>query len=103
LNFNLILLIETKIDNSNLPNRIPANIGTYLNLILKPVLRLINDLYYLKFLLKGTLDEGPREKVWQNGPILLDKSHKPIQANLKWHLHGIILKEIQLVQINKLS
>jgi hypothetical protein len=74
-----------------------------LNLILKPVLILVNDLYYLKFLLRSTLDEGPRGKVQQNGTILWVKSHKldprlldedpkPIQANLKWHLHGIILE-----------
>jgi len=52
---------------------------------------------------RGTLDEGPRGMVQKNGTILLSKSHKldprplnedlkPIQANLKCHLHNIILE-----------
>jgi hypothetical protein len=47
-------------------------------------------------------------KVQQNGTILLVEKHKlderildkdprPIQANLRWHLHNIILEEISLV------
>jgi hypothetical protein len=51
----------------------------------------------------GTLDEGPSEKVQQNGEILMVESHKldprlldedlkPIQVNFKWHLHNIILE-----------
>jgi len=53
--------------------------------------------------LKGNLNECLKMKVQQNGIILWVKSHKldlkplgedlgPIQTNLKWHLHGIILK-----------
>jgi hypothetical protein len=51
--------------------------------------------------LRGTLEEGPRRKVQQNGailsiesykldPSLLDKDSKAIQANLRQHLHDII-------------
>jgi hypothetical protein len=63
------------------------------------------DHYYERseIYIRGTLDEGPSGKVQQNGeilmveshkldPRLLDKDLKPIQANLKWHLYGIILK-----------
>jgi hypothetical protein len=53
--------------------------------------------------LKGTLNEGSKEKVQQNRSTLLVKSSKleprpldedpnPIQTNLSWHLHGIILE-----------
>jgi hypothetical protein len=53
--------------------------------------------------LKGTLNEGSKEKVQQNGSTLLVESPKleprpldedpnPIQANLSWQLHGIILE-----------
>jgi hypothetical protein len=34
---------------------------------------------------------GEKHKLDQK---LLDKDLKPIQTNLRWHLHGIILKEI---------
>jgi len=39
----------------------------------------------------NTMDES----YWSSyklGPRLLDEDPKPIQANLKWHLHGIILE-----------
>jgi hypothetical protein len=53
--------------------------------------------------LRATLNEGARCKVQQNGPFLLVESHKldpwpldedpkPIEAKLKWHLHGTILE-----------
>jgi hypothetical protein len=53
--------------------------------------------------LRATLDKGARCKVQQNGAVLLVKNHKldpgpldedprPIEAKLKWHLHGTILE-----------
>jgi hypothetical protein len=53
--------------------------------------------------LKGIFNEGSKEKVQQNGstPLIespkldqrpLDEDPNPIQANLSWHLHGVILE-----------
>jgi hypothetical protein len=66
--------------------------------------------------LKGTLNEGSKEKVQQNVSTLLVESPKleprpldedpnPIQTNLSWHLHGVILegKLIDLDQKMKLK
>ncbi len=66
--------------------------------------------------MKGTLNEGSREKVHQNGstflvespklePRPLDEDLNPIQANLSWHLHGVILEgnSIDLDQKMKLK
>jgi hypothetical protein len=53
--------------------------------------------------LKGALNEGSKEKVQQNRSTLLvwttklesrplDEDPNPIQANLAWHLYGVILE-----------
>jgi len=63
----------------------------------------VNNVSYNFKMLKGTLNEGSKEKVQQNKSTLLvwtpkleprplDEDPNPIQANLTWHLHGVVLE-----------